>query len=67
MKIVVLSSGSKGNVTYIEDAGKRLLLDIGMSCNYIENSLKEINVAAKDLDGNIIIIKTNIILTNFFN
>lgn len=51
MKIVVLSSGSKGNVTYIEDAGKRLLLDIGMSCNYIENSLKEINVAAKDIDA----------------
>lgn len=51
MKIVVLSSGSKGNVTYVEDAGKRLLLDIGMSCNFVEKSLKEIGVNAKDIDA----------------
>ena len=29
MKVVVLSSGSKGNVTYLEINNKRFLLDAG--------------------------------------
>lgn len=44
MKAVVLASGSKGNVTYIEHKGVRLLIDIGKSCSYIEKKLREINV-----------------------
>ena len=44
MKVVVLASGSKGNVTYVEDKGTRILIDIGKSCGYIEKKLREIDV-----------------------
>jgi phosphoribosyl 1,2-cyclic phosphodiesterase len=44
VKVVVLASGSKGNVTYVEEKGTRLLIDIGKSCGYIEKKLEEINV-----------------------
>ena len=36
MKVKVLASGSKGNVTYVEDNNTRLLIDIGMRCIYVE-------------------------------
>ena len=42
MKVKVLASGSKGNVTYVEDGNTRLLIDIGMRCIYVEEKLKEI-------------------------
>ena len=44
MKVCVLSSGSKGNSTYVETRNHKILIDIGTSCLYIENSLKSINV-----------------------
>lgn len=44
MKVVVLASGSKGNVTYVEHNETRILVDIGKSCGYIEKKLKEIDV-----------------------
>ena len=44
MKISVLASGSKGNSTFIEINNVNILIDLGMSCNYIEKKLKEINV-----------------------
>ena len=44
MKVVVLASGSKGNVTYVEDGETRILVDIGKSCGYIEKKLREIDV-----------------------
>ena len=31
MKVCVLASGSKGNVTYIETAKTKSLIDVGMS------------------------------------
>lgn len=41
MKVIVLSSGSKGNVTYVETPQISFLIDIGMSTKYIEKSLLE--------------------------
>lgn len=49
MKVVVLASGSKGNVTYIEDKNTRILIDIGKSCSYVEQKLKEINVEPESI------------------
>lgn len=50
MKICVLSSGSRGNVTYMEANGKKILLDAGRNYKYINDKLKEINVNVKDID-----------------
>jgi phosphoribosyl 1,2-cyclic phosphodiesterase len=51
MQVVVLASGSKGNVTYIENEGTRILIDIGKSCSYIEKELNEIGVDPKTIDA----------------
>ncbi len=50
MKITVLSSGSKGNVTYIETKNKKFLFDVGRNYKYIKNALNSINVDVKDID-----------------
>lgn len=49
MKICVLASGSKGNVTYIETKKTKSLIDIGMSCAYVEKNLKDIGVDPKEI------------------
>lgn len=51
MKVKVLASGSKGNVTYVEDKNTRLLIDIGMRCIYVEEKLKEMDVEPKSING----------------
>ena len=51
MKVKVLASGSKGNVTYVEDKDTRLLIDIGMRCIYVEEKLREMNVDPKSIDA----------------
>ena len=51
MKVVVLSSGSKGNTTYVETETTRMLIDIGNSCKYVKERLKELNVDPKSIDG----------------
>ena len=51
MKVKVLASGSKGNVTYIEENDTRILIDIGMRCCYVEEKLKEMNINPKDIDA----------------
>ncbi len=51
MKVVVLASGSKGNVTYIEDKETKLLIDIGKPCSYIEKELKDIGVNPSDINA----------------
>lgn len=50
MKVVVLSSGSKGNVTYLEIGNKKFLLDAGRNYKYINDNLKDIGVNIKDID-----------------
>lgn len=50
MKIVVLASGSKGNVTYVEGNNCKLLIDAGKNYKYIKEKLEEIGVNVKDIN-----------------
>lgn len=50
MRVCVLSSGSKGNCTYVETQNHKILIDIGTSSLYVEKSLKSIGVNPKDID-----------------
>ena len=51
MKISVLSSGSKGNCTYVETKNHKILIDVGITSVQIEKKLFEIrkNIADKEL------------------
>ena len=49
MKVCVLASGSKGNCAYVETNKTKSLIDIGMSCAYIEKSLKDITPESTDV------------------
>lgn len=59
MRFIVLSSGSKGNTTYIEYKNTKILIDIGNSCKYVTEKLKGIGVDPKELDG-ILITHTHV-------
>lgn len=50
MKVCVLASGSKGNVTYIETKNHKILLDMGKKKKYIVDALKKIDVDPKEID-----------------
>ena len=50
MKVCVLSSGSKGNSTYVETNNHKILIDIGTSSLYVERSLKSIGINPSDID-----------------
>ncbi len=50
MRICVLASGSKGNCTYVETDNTKSLIDAGMSCSYIENTLKDIGVEPSSIE-----------------
>ena len=51
MRFIVLSSGSKGNTTYIECGNFKLLVDVGNNCKYVVSKLKGIGVDAKDINA----------------
>lgn len=51
MKLCVLASGSKGNSTYIESSRSKILIDIGMSCLYIEKALDSIGIRPREIQG----------------
>ena len=51
MKVINLSSGSDGNLTYIETEHSRILVDVGLSCKETEKRLSLLNVSAKDIDA----------------
>ena len=59
MKISVLASGSKGNCSYIETTNTKVLVDLGMTCLYVETKLKGLNVDPKEIDA-IIITHTHV-------
>lgn len=50
MRVCNLSSGSKGNCTYVETDNHKILIDIGTSSLYVEKSLKSIGVDPSDID-----------------
>lgn len=51
MKVTVLSSGSKGNTTYIETESAKILIDAGNTCKYIINKLEEYQINPNDIDA----------------
>ena len=51
MKIRVISSGSKGNSTFVESNGTRLLIYFGIPFSRIQKALEEINEDIYKLDG----------------
>lgn len=51
MRFCVLASGSKGNATYVEGGGVRLLIDAGISCRALEGRLAALEVEPGTLDG----------------
>lgn len=59
MKVEVLSSGSKGNTTYIETTKAKILIDCGNSSKYIIEKLNSINVDPNELDA-ILITHTHV-------
>lgn len=54
MKVINLSSGSDGNLTYIETANSRILVDMGLSCKETENRLALLGVKGADIDAIVI-------------
>lgn len=50
MQVCVLSSGSKGNCSYIKTSNHHILIDIGNSCAYVERSLRQIGVEPNLID-----------------
>lgn len=59
MKVIVLSSGSKGNTTYIETEETRILIDAGNTCKYILSKLQDYNIDPSKIDA-ILITHTHI-------
>ncbi len=51
MKVKVLSSGSKGNTTYVETKRTKILLDCGNSSKYITEKLNDMGVNPEDIDA----------------
>ncbi len=51
MKVIVLSSGSKGNTTYIETQTTKILIDIGNTCKYITEKLSAIGVTLGEINA----------------
>lgn len=50
MKVCVLSSGSKGNATYIETKDYKILVDAGRNAKYLSDCLQSIGVNPRDID-----------------
>ena len=50
MRICNLSSGSKGNCTYVETKNHKILIDIGTSTLYIEKALNSMGINANEID-----------------
>ena len=59
MKVSVLSSGSKGNTTYIETDNTKILIDIGNTSKYIKEKLEDFGVKPEELNG-ILITHTHV-------
>jgi len=59
MKIIVLSSGSKGNTTLVLTKNTKILIDCGNTCKYICKKLKSIDVDPSEIDA-ILITHTHV-------
>lgn len=59
MRISVLSSGSKGNTTYIESNNAKILIDIGNTSKYVKEKLEDFGVKPEEVDA-ILITHTHV-------
>ena len=59
MKVSVLSSGSKGNTTYIETDNTKILIDIGNTAKYVKEKLEDLGVSPNEIDA-ILITHTHV-------
>ncbi len=59
MRVRVLSSGSKGNTTYIESEKAKIIIDMGNTCKYVKNRLAEMEVDPDSIDA-ILITHTHV-------
>lgn len=51
MRVINLSSGSEGNMTYVESNQAKILVDAGLSCKEIELRLSLLNVKGDEIDA----------------
>ena len=51
MKVIVLSSGSKGNTTYVECGQTKILIDMGNTCKYVVHKLERFGIKAEEIQG----------------
>lgn len=51
MRVCCLASGSKGNCTFIESDGCKLLIDVGLSTKEVEKRLSLVGVQASEIDA----------------
>lgn len=51
MRVINLSSGSEGNVTYVESGNSRILVDVGLSCKDIESRLSLLGQNGNNIDA----------------
>lgn len=51
MRFSVLASGSKGNCTYLETDKQKILIDMGTTTKYIENTLIELGIEPNSIDS----------------
>lgn len=51
MRVVNLSSGSDGNLTYIESQSSKILIDAGLSCREIESRLSLLGITGDQIDA----------------
>ena len=51
MKLCVLASGSKGNVTYFETNNTKILIDCGLSYRQLKKRLDDNNLSIDTMDG----------------
>ena len=49
MRAINLASGSDGNITYIEDEDKKIILDMGLSCSETVSRLEKIGVKPDEI------------------
>lgn len=51
MRVINLSSGSDGNLTFLENEGIKILIDAGLSCAEIVKRLALIDIKPSEIDG----------------
>jgi phosphoribosyl 1,2-cyclic phosphodiesterase len=51
MRVINLASGSKGNLTYIENENTKILVDMGLSCQESIKRLSLLGVSPDQIDG----------------